>query len=444
VKRKLSRTWWLLLIPVGILAALLIYRIPFVYDRLSWRVDELRTRLSYAINPPDEAVFIPGEVTPQATPLITPVPPTPEPTVDLPDPTPTSEDPVENATSLPDFVQLDGVVYVDQHERWNYCGPANLTMALNYWGWPGDRDDVAEVVKPGFSDPDLNFIQRGRLDKNVMPSEMISFVANYTDFYIVVRHGGTLELLKALIANGYPVVVEKGYYEEDYTGKVAWLGHYLFTTGYDEGAEEFIVQDAYLEPGPNMRVDYQTYLEGWRSFNYLFLVVYPAADQDKIYSILGQYGDPNWAYDKALEIAEEEIQTLTGVDQFFAWFNKGTSLVKMGHYLDAGEAFDQAYQLYSELDVDDSVRPYRITWYQTSPYWAYYYSGRYQDVINLANFTFDTIDENTLEETLYWRGLAYYALGQKTQAKEDLYYAAYLNPNFQAALDQISILNFDE
>jgi hypothetical protein len=22
--------------------------------------------------------------------------------------------------------------------RYNYCGPANLTMALEYWGWKGD------------------------------------------------------------------------------------------------------------------------------------------------------------------------------------------------------------------------------------------------------------------------------------------------------------------
>ena len=444
MKRKRSRLWWLLLIPLVILAAYLIYRIPFVYDRLSWRIDELKTRLSYALNPPEEAIFVPGEVTPQATAVITPIPPTPEPTVDLPDPTPTGENPAQIATPLPDFVQLDGVVYVDQHERWNYCGPANLAMALKFWGWPGDRDDIARVVKPGINDPDLDFIQQGRLDKNVMPSEMIGFVANHTDYSIVVRHGGTPELIKTLIANGYPVLAEKGYYEEDYTGKVAWLGHYLYTTGYDEAAGEFIVQDAYLEPGPNMRVDYQTYLEGWRSFNYLFMVIYPPADQDEIYAILGQYGDPTWSYQKALEIAEEEIQTLSGVDLFFAWFNKGTSLVKMGHYLDAGEAFDAAYQVYGNLDVGDDVRPYRITWYQTSPYWAYYYSGRYQDVINLADFTFDTIDEDTLEESLYWRGLAYYALGNKALAKQDLYNAVWLNPNFQAALDQISILNFDD
>jgi len=426
------------------MAAFLIYRIPFINDRLSWRIDELKTRLSYAFNPPDEAVFVPGLETPHPTPLITLLPDTPEPTLDLPDPTPTGDSPTQTSSPLPDFVNLDGVVYVDQHERWNYCGPANLTMALKFWGWPGDRDDVAHVIKPGINDPDLDFIQQGRLDKNVMPSEMIGFVADHTDYHIVARHGGTLELLKSLIANGYPVLVEKGYYEEDYTGKVAWLGHYLFTTGYDEKAGEFIVQDAYLKPGPNMRVDYQTYLEGWRSFNYLFLVVFPPSAQEEVYAILGQYGDPNWAYEKALEIAQEDIITLSGVDQFYAWFNKGTSLVKMRHYLDAAEAYDQAYQVYGELDADDSVRPYRITWYQTGPYWAYYYSGRYQDVINLADFTFETITEDTLEESLYWRGLAYYALGQKSLAKEDLYYAAYLNPNFQAALYQISILNFDD
>ena len=439
-----SRAWWLLLIPLGIMAAFLIYRIPFINDRLSWRIDELKTRLSYAFNPPDEAVFVPGLETPHPTPLITLLPDTPEPTLDLPDPTPTGDSPTQTSSPLPDFVNLDGVVYVDQHERWNYCGPANLTMALKFWGWPGDRDDVAHVIKPGINDPDLDFIQQGRLDKNVMPSEMIGFVADHTDYHIVARHGGTLELLKSLIANGYPVLVEKGYYEEDYTGKVAWLGHYLFTTGYDEKAGEFIVQDAYLKPGPNMRVDYQTYLEGWRSFNYLFLVVFPPSAQEEVYAILGQYGDPNWAYEKALEIAQEDIITLSGVDQFYAWFNKGTSLVKMRHYLDAAEAYDQAFQVYGELDADDSVRPYRITWYQTGPYWAYYYSGRYQDVINLADFTFETITEDTLEESLYWRGLAYYALGQKSLAKEDLYYAAYLNPNFQAALYQISILNFDD
>ncbi len=433
----------MLLIPLLILLSVLIYQIPFIQNRLSWRIGDLKTRIIYALNPPDEVIFKPVGGTPQATPFIAFPPDTPQPSPDDPTPTPDSE-PLITPTPLPERVILDGVIYVDQHERWNYCGPANLSMALNYWGWPGDRDDIARVVKPGINDPDLNFIQQGRLDKNVMPSEMINFVAEYTDFNIVARYGGDLDLLKHFIANGFPVLVEKGYYEEDYTGKVAWLGHYLFTTGYDEAAGEFVVQDAYLIPGKNIRVDYQTYLEGWRSFNYVFMVIYPPDQQAQVLSLLGEWADPTWSYNHALEIAEQEIQSQTGVNAFFAWFNKGTSLVKMEHYLEAAEAFDQAYQIYEGLVNNDATRPYRITWYQTWPYMAYYFSGRYQDVINLANFTLDTIAEPTLEETLYWRGLAHYALGNKAQAKSDLYQSVWLNPNFDAGLLQISQLIFDE
>ena len=450
MKKPRSRAWFLLLLPILLLLAALVYQIPFVNQRLSWRIDELKTRLIYFINPPDQAVFIPVGDTPVSTPPIVALPDTQEPTPEGPTPDPTLDNPLITPTPLPERVILDGVIYVHQNERWNYCAPANLAMALNFWGWPGDRDDIARVVKPGINDPDLDFIQQGRLDKNVMPSEMVGFVANHTDFNIVARYGGDLDLIKSFIASGFPVLVEKGYYEADYTGKVAWLGHYLFTTGYNDPSGEFIVQDSNILKGNtiedhrNKRVDYQTYLDGWRSFNYLMMVIYPPERQDEVFEILGDWADPSWAYQHALEIAEGEIQSQTGVNAFFAWFNKGTSLVKMEHYLDAGDAFDKAYQIYSELVDDDATRPYRITWYQTTPYMAYYFSGRYQDVINLANFTFETIDEDTLEETLYWRGLAYYALGNKALAKQDLYNAVWLNPNFEPGLIQLSNLIFEE
>jgi hypothetical protein len=34
-------------------------------------------------------------------------------------------------------------------------------MGLNFWGWTGDRDDVAKVIKPGSPDTSKNFIERG-------------------------------------------------------------------------------------------------------------------------------------------------------------------------------------------------------------------------------------------------------------------------------------------
>lgn len=438
--KKRTRLMILLAVPAALLLAVLVYQLPPVRARLSPRIDELRTRIKYALNPPDEAVFVPGEAGNPGSPLDTPLPsPTPLPptfTATLPPELPTftpepTLTPTVSPTPLPDSVILDGVVYVDQHNRWNYCGPANLAMALNFWGWPGTRDDIARVVKPGVQDPNLDFIQKGRWDKNVMPYEMANFIIDQTDFNVVTRQGGDLDLIKRLIAAGFPVLIEKGYYEADYTGKIAWLGHYTFTTGYDGPADEFVVQDAYLRPGANLRVDAETYLEGWRSFNYLFMVIYPPDREAQVFEALGPYADPQWGDQHALELAEAETQTLMGNDEFFAWFNKGSSHVKLQQYVDAAFAYDQAFSLYAQLGDDDTQRPYRIMWYQTGPYWAYFYSGRYQDVINLANTTLiETISEPTLEESIYWRGQAYSALGQVNEAIADFRESVRLNPNF--------------
>ncbi|MDX1436912.1 MAG: tetratricopeptide repeat protein, partial [Anaerolineales bacterium] len=67
----------------------------------------------------------------------------------------------------------------------------------------------------------------------------------------------------------------------------------------------------------------------------------------------------------------------------------------------------------------------------------------YQDVVNLANTTLnDTIDEPTLEESLYWRGLAYEALGDINGAIADLQESVRLNPNFTPGISQLNrILN---
>jgi tetratricopeptide (TPR) repeat protein len=423
------------------LLAPLSYFLPPIHDRLAPRLEQARSQIQYALNPPDEAIFVPVATAalsptarPTATPTVTPLPSTPTSTLapELPTYTP---QPTSTLTPSPTHLApkmiLTGVTYVDQHGRWNYCGPANLTMSLNFWGWPGNRDDVARVVKPGVQDPNLDFIQQGKLDKNVMPYEMADFVNERTAFKAMVRYGGDLDLIRRLIAAGFPAIVEKGYFEADYTGKVAWMGHYLFTTGYDDSARQFTVQDTYLKPGKDMLVGYDEYLEGWRSFNYLWLLVYPPDREIEVNAILGPYVDTSWASQYALTMAEAETLSLTGIQQFFAWFNKGTALVQLQLYAEAASAYDKAFELYANLGGKDAQRPYRILWYQTGPYWAYHYSGRYQDVINLADNTlYNTISEPVLEESLYWRGMAKYALGQVDDAMADFRETVRLNPNF--------------
>jgi hypothetical protein len=418
-------------IPILCLVMAFAYQLPPIHSRLSWRVDELRTRIKYAINPPDEAMFVPGGSTPPGVRTITQTP-APSPTSTQPGPTETplpSPTPTIPPTPLPEQVRLEGVKYEDQHGRWNYCGPANLSMALTFWGWEGDRDVVGKAIKPNDD------------DKNIMPYEMQDFVrANAPGLDAMVRLGGDIDLLKRMVAGGFPVVAEKGYYEYDYTGKLGWLGHYQFITGYDDTKGVLVVQDTYIKEGENHEFSYDEFVEGWRSFDYTFLVVFPQERAGEVNALLGPYADEAWAARHALDLAKEEAQTLTGIDQFFAWFNVGTSQANLLSYAEAGRSFDQAFSLYASLP-DDSARPYRMVWYQTWPYWAYFYSGRYQDVINLADTTLnDTISEPVLEESFYWRALAREALGDLPGAIADFRESVRLNPNFSPGWEQLSRL----
>ncbi len=421
---------------LGLLAlAILVYNIPWVNERFSWRIEDLRTSIVHFFRPPGEAVFaLNGVGTPvaQSTARLTPTRLPGEPTAT---PAPTDE-------PLPSSVILDGITFVSEQGRWNYCGPSNLTMALNYWGWTGNRDDVGRVVKPGENNPNMDFIQRGKTDKNVMPYELLNFVNDNTEFRALSRIGGNLQLIKRFIANGFPVIIEKGYYEADYRNIVDWLGHYMFVTGYDDARQTFIVQDAWDKnhPGENIDSPYTVFLEGWRSFNYLFMVVYPPDRENDVLKLLGPWADDEWANRHALEIATQEAQELTGIDQYFAWFNQGSSHVALYEYVDAANAYDQAFQLYNALDDSTYNRPYRMTWYQTGPYWAYYYSSNYQRVIDLANQTLNDWSGDTLEESIYWRGMARLAIGETNNAIADFRQAVYLNPNFGPGLAELAKL----
>jgi hypothetical protein len=431
-------------VPTFFLFLAAFYHLPPVHSRLSWRVDQWRTEYIYRMNPPEEVVFIPQEMVDQAiqatllaiTPTPTPSPsltPTVTPTIEgptsTPEPSPTA---TLTPTPLPQAVKLEGVKYEDQHGRWNYCGPANLSMALTFWGWEGNRDVVGRYVKPNDK------------DKNVMPYEMQNFVESQTQgMGLLIRSGGTLEVVKRLVAAGFPVLAEKGYYTYDISNKYSWLGHYQFITGYDDTREILIVQDTYVRPGKDREFPYNEFMDGWRAFNFLFMVAYPVERQAEVFQQLGSWGDPGWADRFALQTAIDEIAVHEEIDLYFAWFNKGTSHVNLFEYADAAAAYDQAFRIYAELPNID-LRPFRMLWYQTGPYKAYYYSGRLQDTIDLADQTlYKTISEPVLEESFYWRALAKESKGDIAGALADLQKSVELNPNFFPGWNQIRRIQGD-
>jgi len=437
---KLARS---LIAPIALILVLGVYFIPRVHDAVDRRVDDLRTQIKYYFSPPAEAVFLPTQqaeinaivnATMQAH--ATQQAASTAPATSRASPAPTSA-PTLTPTPLPPAVSLPGVVYVNQEGGYNLCAPANLTMALKFWGWKGSRDDVIRVVKPGENNPSESDYVRGKTDLNVMPYELVDFVNEHTELRALYRYGGDIELLETLVANGFPVVAEKGVYETDTTGRVSWMGHYLFVTGYDEATKMLLVQDSYLK-GANYKVSYSDFVEGWHSFDRAFYVVYPSDREADVLGVLGPYSDPQTAAHRALDFANQEINDSVGIPLFFAWFARGTSHVALQEYADAANAYDQAFSVYATLDPDYSTRPWRMMWYQTGPYFAYFYSGRYQDAISLANYTLDKVTGRpTLEESLYWRGMAEYTLGQTAAAIADVQKSLYYNKNFKASIAQL-------
>ncbi len=426
----------LLFLLVGGMLLVVIYFLPPVHDRLSWRLDSLRASIYYFFNPPGEAVFTPEQqaemaaiidqtktaiaVEPTAT-----IEPTPAPTnVISPTPTITATF-TPTPIPIPDAVSLTGEL-VYQKQLLNNCGPANLSMALSFWGWEGSQADTAAVVKPK------------QQDKNVMAYEMASFVRSETNFNVVLRYGGDLDLLKKFIAAGFPVLIEKGYEEE--AAPLGWMGHYGVITGYDDNTETFIVQDSFV------RADYANSYEKiqrhWRSFNYLYMIIYPPEKGPEVMEILGPQADETYNLQYAAQKAQEEIPFMEGRELFFAWFNYGTSLVELQDYYGAAQAYDYALnELYQEIPI--SQRPWRMLWYQTGPYFAYFYTARYRDVVALATRTIDEASVAAIEESYVWRGRALVALGDRDAAIRDFRKALEWHPGWWVAEAELQYLGIE-
>ncbi len=314
---------------------------------------------------------------------------------------------------LPESARLDGVRHV--YQTWNNCGPANLTMGMSYYGWGYGQQVAANYLKPN---PE---------DKNVSPGQMAAFVNQQTDLPIraLWRYGGNIDLIKRFLAAGFPVIAESGYDVED----LGWMGHYETVVAYDDPSQTIWVYDSYLGIGSGYgrTYSYDEFDSWWRHFNRAYVLIFPLDREQDVRDILGPYVDPLYAAEQALNVARQEAAQ----DQTdgWAWFNAGTSATKLQRYHDAAIYFDEAFR---------QGLPYRLLWYEFGPFESYYHVGRYDDVLTLATNTEATTVY--VEETRYWRGMVFAALGQQQDAIAQFDEALSFNRNFveaQQARDQV-------
>jgi hypothetical protein len=354
-----------------------------------------------------------GEATimPSAGATIAPALPT-----STPPPTPTLAPP-------PPVHQLEGLETVVQ--GFNNCGPANLSIVLNYWGDETTQEDAAAVLKPN------------REDRNVSPWQITNYVNESTALRSTAHSGGNMTMLKQLVAAGIPVVVEKGYEPNESEG---WYGHYLTVYGYDDTKQEIYSRDT--DAGPfdgSPRIDpYDEFEYWWQQFNYTFYVVYTPAQANLVFSIIPQVLQNEadmWNY--TAEIARQEMAA--DPENVFAIFNLGVSMTRLGqltgdtaYYQSGADAFDQAREI---------GLPPRTLYYEHRPFMAYWKTGRFTDVLTLVEAMLATPGGRYVEEIFWYQGHALVSEGDYTGARTAYENALDVNPNFEQAQQSLDWLN---
>ncbi len=378
------------------LLGFLVYQIPAIKSRAEWRMVVWSTYIHNAVDPVGK-MPTPLPSTPFAT--FTPAPPTPTPLAIEPSATP---QPLPSQVTLPSpKYELQGI---------NNCGPATLTMALRMYGWQGNQNDIANVIKPAPQ------------DRNVNPDELRYFVLNQAGWLRAeFRVAGNIDILRQLLAANYPVIIEEAstlpLQDANGPNDDLWDAHYLLVTGYDDTAKVIIAQDPLR--GPDKQISYDKLMVDWKPFNYLYMVIYKPGDEGEVKSILGADWDPDQNRQNAMNIAQAAI-TANPNDKF-AWFNLGSSLVYFERYSEAAQAFDKAFTI---------GLPQRMTRYQFWPFFAYYNADRIDYLLQITEDTYKPINGYYSEEALLWHGYGLLRKGDANGALADWNKALKVHPNY--------------
>jgi tetratricopeptide (TPR) repeat protein len=289
-------------------------------------------------------------------------------------------------------------------------------MHLRYYGWKGSQTTISDVVKPK------------REDRNVNVEELVGFVnTSVTSLEIQYRVGGDIETLKRLLAAGFPVTIEEGFIMQEsyWLNDDRWSGHYLLLTGYDDAAQTFTSQDVFVSP--NLPVPYATLEKNWRAFNHVYILVYPPEQRETVKAVLGDEWDANTNRQHALEKALRETEQ-DSTDSY-AWFNTGTNLVYFEKYSQAAKAYDEARK---------NGLPQRMLRYQFGPFFAYFHSGRMEDLMTVLDYALKRTPNS--EEAMLWKGWALYRQGDSAGASEQFSKALEARPAYPDAVYALDFL----
>lgn len=313
-------------------------------------------------------------------------------------------------TDLPSEKMIEGLSH--SWQSFNNCSSVALMAALSHWGVSDTQEAIAEATRP-WNNPNGD-----NDDKSVTLYELAAYASEKYGMTTYVRPNGTIDLLRAFIANDIPVVARTLMYPEDD------IVHYRTVRGYDENAKTIVESDGVY--GPDKVVSYQDWMHLWKNFNYSYLIVITPDKKALVERILGAESNEQTSWRGAKARAEDELAK--NPSDPIAHFNLLTAAFYLGDY-------DGTVREFEKLE---SRLTRRVLWYQHEPIEAYFKLGRYDPVLELTEKIIG--DNNRSVSELYYMRGAVFEIRADAAARTEYEKALYYNEHLRSAIDALASL----
>jgi hypothetical protein len=215
------------------------------------------------------------------------------------------------------------VVVADMKHVWqslNNCGPAAVVMALSAVG----VDVSQETARLALRGTD---VRRGMGPQGVGP-----WVKENFDLRSTWRNGGTNDLIKRLIANGFVPMVTQWMQDPS----VSRIAHWRTVRGYDDALGVFYVNDSML--GNMVALSYDWFGRNWQSFAYRYMVIYEPSQEPLLQAVLGK----DWSEISVRQSMYERAKIEAAAQNTnFAWLALGEAAYANGVFDEAVAAFER-------------------------------------------------------------------------------------------------------
>ncbi len=212
----------------------------------------------------------------------------------------------------------------------NNCGPAAVVMALSTLGVDVNQE-AARLALRGTD------VRRGMGPQGVGP-----WVKDNWDLRSTWRNGGTIDTIKALVANGFAPMVTQ-WMQDPWVSRIA---HWRTVRGYDDAASVVYVNDSML--GNMVQLPYEWFGRNWQSFSYRYMVIYRPQDEKLLKAIMGpQVSDAVMRRDLYERAKSEALKQNTN----FAWLAYGEAAYSFGMFEEAVAAFEKGLSMGSASGV---------------------------------------------------------------------------------------------